>query len=234
MTRKNRVQPVNSAPVVATAAHRLAERIRQDIVDGHFTSGQRLLEKELTERYSVSRIPLREAFRILAGQGLVQFKPYRGTFVSEMSVEDIVDIAEVRVALESAALRLALPRLTPQVLDEAEQLARELDHCFGSGRCHELHWQFFSLLYEVTHRPRLLHLLRSCIVEQQRYLTLHTQLLQAYHPPIPTLSDFVAVLKQGNVEAAVRFQAERLWAHTQFFIRHLGEYGPNGLAGEGT
>ena len=71
------------------------------------------MEKELTERYSGSRSPLRETFRILAGPGLAQFKPYRGTFVSEMSVEDIVAIAEVRVALESAALRLALPRLTP-------------------------------------------------------------------------------------------------------------------------
>src|SRR5690625_5868670 len=78
----------------------IKNRIRQRIIVGEFLPGERLVEHKLSEEMAVSRIPIREALRSLAAEGLVNIEPHRGAFVTTLSKEDAMDMVEVRAALE--------------------------------------------------------------------------------------------------------------------------------------
>lgn len=87
----------------------LADVLRQRIIDGDFAPGSRLSESTLAEQFDVSRNTLREAFRVLAEQGLVEHIPHRGVSVASPSIADVVDIYRARRVIECAALRQSEP-----------------------------------------------------------------------------------------------------------------------------
>jgi DNA-binding GntR family transcriptional regulator len=113
-----------------SAADELTERLVSGIVNGDLKPGERLVEAELAERYSVSRGPVRSAFAILRQLGLVDIPTRRGTVVVELTRAEVWDLWEVRIALECAAVeRLARGR---DELDMSEIRAR-LEQMEGVG-----------------------------------------------------------------------------------------------------
>src|SRR5262249_12113253 len=94
-----------------TKADELALQLEQAIVHGDFEPGQVLRQEELSERYGVSRTPVREALRRLAALGLVSFEPNRGVRVRTLSREELREAFLVRAALESLATELAVPHM---------------------------------------------------------------------------------------------------------------------------
>ena len=88
----------------------LANALRRRILDGDLSSGERLVERELTERYGVARHSLRAALRALAGEGLVELEPNRGARVATLTRQGLVELFELRAALELEAARLMLER----------------------------------------------------------------------------------------------------------------------------
>ena len=93
-----------------TLNDRMAELIRQKIVHGEFTPGQRLSEAALSESLEISRNTLREVFRLLTKEGLLKHEPNRGVFVAIPSIASIIDIYRVRRLIECQALAQAYPR----------------------------------------------------------------------------------------------------------------------------
>lgn len=88
----------------------IAETIRRQLIDGQLRAGQRLSEAALSEQLGVSRNTLREAFRILAKEGLLRHEPNRGVSVVVPTIADIIDIYRVRRLIECQALAQAWPR----------------------------------------------------------------------------------------------------------------------------
>lgn len=88
----------------------VAESIRQQLIHGQLRAGQRLSEAALSEQLDISRNTLREAFRILAKEGLVHHEPNRGVSVVVPTIADIIDIYRVRRLIECRALGQAWPR----------------------------------------------------------------------------------------------------------------------------
>jgi DNA-binding GntR family transcriptional regulator len=86
---------------------RAYEEIRQAIVEGRYSAGQRLVEKNLAEEFQVSRTPVREALRALESEGLVVSLPNKGAVVRSLTAQDVYDIYDLRVRLESLAAERA-------------------------------------------------------------------------------------------------------------------------------
>ncbi|NKC29806.1 GntR family transcriptional regulator [Falsiroseomonas selenitidurans] len=99
------------------------EAIRRGILDSRYPPGALLSENQLAEELQISRTPIREALRELAGGGLVRILPQRGIVVSELSVHDIVEVYQLREQLEGFAVRIAAERLGP-----ADAEAMQADH----------------------------------------------------------------------------------------------------------
>jgi DNA-binding GntR family transcriptional regulator len=109
-----------------STAQRLRDTLEEDIVRGEFTPGERLDEVGLTERFGVSRTPVREALQQLAAVGLVETIPKRGAFVARVGLPELVEMFEVMAELEGMCARLAARRITDS---EAAALRESLEAC---------------------------------------------------------------------------------------------------------
>jgi DNA-binding GntR family transcriptional regulator len=117
----------NIAIARSTLPQVAAERLRALIVEGVLEPGARLNERELSEQLGVSRTPLREAFRLLAAEGLLLQMPNRGVQVVTLSREDVRHAFEVMASLEGLAGELAATRVTEADLDELKGLQDDLE-----------------------------------------------------------------------------------------------------------
>jgi DNA-binding GntR family transcriptional regulator len=93
---------------------RLADQLVIMMAKGELKPGQRIFEKEICEVQGVSRIPVREAFRLLQAQGVVRTEPNRGTFVTEFTSDEMLEMLELRLGVERIAMRRILERGTPK------------------------------------------------------------------------------------------------------------------------
>lgn len=104
----------------------VTSKLRNMIVEGVLTPGTRLNERVLCEQLAVSRTPLREAFKTLAVEGLIDLLPNRGAMVAQMSVADIEQTFEVMGALEGLSGKLACERITDREVAEIRALHFEM------------------------------------------------------------------------------------------------------------
>lgn len=130
-----------------TLRERVYSRLREMIVSGEIPLNSQLDERELAEKLSVSRTPLREAIGKLVKEGVIEYRPYKGNFVKRLSAKQISDLYQVRKVLEAMAVRLAIENLTDKGLTELlgilEDVDAALDHSdleqfnAADGRFHE-------------------------------------------------------------------------------------------------
>ncbi|ALV36354.1 GntR family transcriptional regulator [Streptomyces sp. NPDC101209] len=115
--------PTKTEPLGAVRERVLAN-LRQEIIAGRLLPGDRLVERELADRYGVSRVPVREAIRALVAEGFVHFETPRRTVVRRLTPNDVRELFELREALEVYAAGLAASNATPEDLAEVEELLR--------------------------------------------------------------------------------------------------------------
>lgn len=154
--------------------------LRDSILAGEYENGQRLIESELAQKFGVSRTPIREAFRKLELEGLVQSLSHRGVIVTTLSARDIDEIYSIRSVLEGLAANLAAKRRRMEHIEQLDALLRDMDEALRTGQ-HELfveiHSSFNAKLYEVSGNRRLEEMLGRL----QEYIT-KSQLVSLMRP----------------------------------------------------
>jgi len=133
-------------------------RLRDDIIEGKFKNGQELKETAIGEMYGVSRTPVREAFRQLELEGLISIIPNKGAYVDGISPRDVIDIYEIRSKLEGLCARWATRNITPELMDEMEEVVYLSDFHAQKGhmdKVAELDSQFHEIMYEASGSRRL-------------------------------------------------------------------------------
>jgi DNA-binding GntR family transcriptional regulator len=108
-------------------------RLRSMITEGELLPGARIAERELCDRFGISRTPLREALKVLASEGLVELLPHRGARVTQLSAPELRDAFEVVAALEGLAGELACRRIDAAGLAEIEALHVEMSAHYRHG-----------------------------------------------------------------------------------------------------
>jgi DNA-binding GntR family transcriptional regulator len=155
-----------------TVAEAVADTLRRRILAGELGEGAQLRQEILAAELGVSRIPLREAFRLLEGEGLITIAPHRGAVVAVRSPEEIGELFDLRVLLEPDILRHAIPKLTERDLIEAATILAGYSNALSQrdveawGR---LNTQFHLALYRPAERPRSLALVRSLLDQTDGY-----------------------------------------------------------------
>lgn len=114
-------------------ADEIRESLERRIVEGEFKDGERLDEVSLAKRFGVSRTPLREALRMLAGSGLVELVPRRGAFVRHPGLVELLEMFEVMAELEALCGRHAARRIAPGALVELTAAARSCEAAMAAG-----------------------------------------------------------------------------------------------------
>ena len=151
----------------STKADDIAVLIEEAIVSGELEPGSVLRQEQLSERFGVSRTPVREALRRLAALGLVSFEPNRGVRVRTLSHDDLREAFLVRAELEALVTELAARRMTPEALEELEHCEKRFARITkeirsrdpgGDRRAHMSDWMranhaFHDVLYRVAAAP---------------------------------------------------------------------------------
>lgn len=133
-------------------------QLRRKILGGSYARGEKLIEEEIADQYKVSRTPVREAFRKLELEGLVQYLPRRGVVVTGLSPKDMDEIYATREVLEGLAARLAAEHATDTEIEELRQLLVEMNEASTSGdfpRSAKIHTRFNEVLYRLSRNSRL-------------------------------------------------------------------------------
>ena len=150
----------------------IANALRTAIVDGTLAPGTPLRQDAIARHFSVSAIPVREALRQLESEGWAKVEMNKGATVAPLSADEAREIYEIRAALESLAIGLAIPAHTPASLRHAEALCKaasaETDPSLYVSRNEAFHLS----LYEPAARPQLFEMIATLHGRGERYLRL--------------------------------------------------------------
>ncbi|MFH2075759.1 MAG: GntR family transcriptional regulator [Pseudomonadota bacterium] len=201
------------------------EYLRKQIILGELAPGQKLNEERLAAELNISRPPLREAFRLLESERLVLNIPRKGTFVSEMSVEDLDDLYQVREMIECRAMDLLKMRNIREIPDIEKFCESTGD--FGARDCRdpdaimrlaEVSCNFHIKLVEAARNSRLAYFYRAISSNVMRYKLLFL-FLDSKHDSGEDHRRLVELIRNGFYDEIHDF----LISHIQISYRFLRE-----------
>jgi len=150
------------------------EALREAILKGVLKPGERLMEIQLAEEMGVSRTPVREAIRKLELEGLVAMVPRKGAYVASLSMKDIIEVFEIRGALEGLAAELAAERITDEELEELERYLVRITESIEADDLAlvvAIDTDFHSQLYKASRNERLAQIINNLREQIQRFRT---------------------------------------------------------------
>jgi DNA-binding GntR family transcriptional regulator len=203
----------------------IVDAVREAILTGRYRPGERLVQDELAEGLGISRIPLREALRRLEGEGLVIISPNRGAIVRPLAPKDVVDLYDVRLALESLALRRAAERYS-DLRDATARLRAEADTAIAGGSLttlFHLDRDFHAGVAAASHNPHLMATLGGLWSQIMRVM--HAYLKMTTYPPA-VWDDHAAIveaLAHGDGDGAVARLERHLIFSRDAILEHLRE-----------
>jgi len=177
------------------------------ILSGEYPSGSRINESEVAARLQTSRAPVREALQALVSHGVVRSVRNRGMFVREVSLEEALDLYDIRVGLVYTTGRLLAARADRPFLDRLEELWQAMDEACrdeDSDRYHTLNLNFHDYLLNSTGNARLVELLG--IVQKELALFMRRGVLGPIRLNISNAEhrNIIDAVKSGDAEQAGR------------------------------
>lgn len=160
-----------SGPIPAHLARSVIEEtLRNAILDGRLPCGTAMRQQELASLFGVSRMPVREALRQLEAQSLLHVVTHKGAVVAPLIEDNSAETYELRMLLESEALRLSIPLLTDTDIAEADGLICALEQEKDYTEIGRLNRLFHMTLYSKAPNQRLLKLVEHGLNEEERFL----------------------------------------------------------------
>ncbi len=201
------------------------ESLREAIILGRLRPGERLMEIQVAEEMGVSRTPVREAIRKLELEGFVVMMPRKGAYVAGISVKDIVDVFEVRAALEGLAAGLAAERCTEEEMDELERSLIKINVESGDdiNAIAEGDNSFHQIIYRASRNHHLVQIITRLQEQIQRFRM--TSLSQPGRTKIALdeHKKIVEAISDRNVEEAQALATEHIENAEQILLNALRE-----------
>lgn len=223
-----------------TLWEKVVEQLREDILSGDLAPGTELSEVALAESFGVSRGPIREALGRLATEGLVTTRPRRGAVVTELTQDEFIDSYQVREALETLAVRLAVPRIESPEIEKLRTLHREMIAHADQGEVNAFFFtnaRFHAVFIEASGNRRLAEMHKRLLDQTGRYLARSLALRGSLGKSITEHETILDAVEAGEVENAVRLMADHIEVPQR--IEETGEHRlvfdrPNPNTNEGT
>ncbi len=212
------LSPEGKAPPRGSMPDAVAGAIREAILDGVLKPGTWLREAEVSRELKVSRTPVRDAFRILAAEGLVHINANQGAVVTQLTSDDILELYVVREALEALASRLAARRAPERCMEEFAIIIPLMKRAAKDGQVAELYklnFDFHTIVREATGNR---YLQRSLTQLQNAARRFPDPTLTLPGRPAESLQEHLAIaeaISQGDVEGSGKLASQHM--------RHLSE-----------
>jgi len=156
-----------------TAQEAVLGELRGWIATGRLQPGEQILQETLALELGVSRVPLREALKILEGEGQVSYVAHRGYFVTELSLSDLLEVYRIREWLEPPAVAASVPHLTDAQVAELGALVEAMEAQPDDVEWLDLDRRFHLLSYAGAPLPRLKRMIEGFWTTTQQYRRAH-------------------------------------------------------------
>ena len=180
----------------------IAKAIRDEILRGELEPGASARQDEIAQRFSVSRVPVREALRGLVAEGLMTCEPQKGFRVARLAPEEAREILEIRSILEVQALRWAFGHIPREALAEAASALDRSEATQSIDEWSEMNGHFHSAILSPCARPQLLALINQLNNRVDRYIRLLVALADYRSRAEKEHRAILAAINADNVEAA--------------------------------
>lgn len=196
----------------------IADIVRERILKGEYEIGEKIKENQIAEELRVSRTPIRDAFKQLENEGLIDYIPNRGCFAKGFTKRDVDDIYAVRMSLEELAIMWAVDRITPEEQAELEEQCEMMEFYAqkpDSKKVLELNAGFHEVIYASARSRFLAQVLRSykAYLDKTRKSIFYDQ---AYIESIVREHRLILeAIKEHNREKAAAAMREHLCASQQ-------------------
>ncbi len=157
----------------ATIADTIYENLRQQIITGALSAGEKLRQDHIAKSFDTSHVPVREALLRLQAHGLAHSEPRRGMRVSVLDPAEIREVIEMRVALEPLALQQAAQNMSPTDLDRIEAARIACDDAETMPEWEARNRAFHRAILTPCGLPRLLHTIDDLHIASARHLFAH-------------------------------------------------------------
>jgi DNA-binding GntR family transcriptional regulator len=185
-----------------SAPELVRDGLREAILNGSLNSGAQLRQDQLAEQFGTSRIPVREALRQLEAEGLVKIEPNKGAIVTSLSIDDVLEMLEIRIALECGALRLAIPEMAEEDFVRAESILEGYNKEPDPASWGAMNWNFHWTIYAPCHRPRLLAMIEANYGHVNRFVRRQVSLAAGKERPQKEHQQLLKLCRDGDVEGA--------------------------------
>jgi DNA-binding GntR family transcriptional regulator len=206
-------------------ADQAAEAIRSRIISGEFEFGEALSETALAAKLGVSKTPIREAFLRLKTEGLVDIQPQRGTFVFDMTAQEVRELTELREVLEIAAARFAIRRCAKELADALEEAVAAMRDTLKAANPLE-----YRRIDDAFHRRIIEHAGNGFLLASYESIAFRIQALRNRLSLDPVLNrqsfkehrTFAALVRAGEVYRASTCLSDHIRATAANFLRIVG------------
>lgn len=192
--------------VYKTRTQLVVETIREKILCGEIKAGQPLRQAALADELNVSRIPVREALLQLEAEGLVSFEAHKGATATELNIEQVDELFELRAMLEAELLKASIPNLTDSDFLEAKIILAELDNTLGkenaANKWSELNSRYHNCLYSGANRPQTKDLVNTLTKNADRYIRMHLLWAGGISKAESEHNDLLCLCQAGELEKA--------------------------------
>ena len=159
------------------ASQRIADELRRRVLVGELAPGTRIRQEQIAEEFGVSRLPIREALRILESQGLVTLVASTGAWVSSMNLAECQETYLIRERLEPLAMGQAVEQITPETIEQLSELTIQMENSDAVEDFVDLDCQFHLLSFQGSGMQTLLEMVERLWNTTQHYRRAYVQLI---------------------------------------------------------
>ena len=209
-----------------TITNKIAETLKQDINYGKITAGEAIIERKIAERFHASNIPVREALRILEGEGFIIHRKFSGYSVRQINPEEMVELYDIIKYLSGQLLSRGIPRYTELTYHRFRTLIEEMDKTKDTDKTVALLIEFAETAYAPAGLRYSLELAMQIL--NRNIPIIQGMVEKVYKGKIPTRfqRQFMELCQKKDTKKAIEIWVDEFEQMTKGFVAIISNYKP--------
>ena len=207
----------------STTSNKIADSLREAINYGRLNSSDKIIEREIAEKYQASHIPVREALRILEGEGFVIHRKFAGYTVREVNPEEMIELYNIMKFLTVQLLNRAIPRYTEITYYQMKSITAEMEKTKDADKNIDLLMQFADVIFFPAGLTFTYNLAKQILKRNIPILQGVILLVSKGTIPVEGFNHFIELCQKHEIENTVNFTAEQFDIVTKTFVAFMSE-----------
>ena len=207
----------------STLSNRIADSLREAINYGTLKPNDNIIEREIAEKYEASHIPVREALRILEGEGLMVHRKFAGYTVREVNPEEMIELYNIMRFLTVQLLNRAIPRYTEITFYQLKAIIAEIKKTNDVDKNIDLLIQFVDVIFFPAGLAFSFDLIKQILKRNIPILQGVIRSIPNGNIPVPGFDHFIELSQKHEIENVVKYTVDQFDILTKTFVAFMSE-----------